>query len=115
MTDSRLTFHLSEERLQGLNWAASIAMQQFARGGQADLEDTRELMAHFVANASGEFVGVDEGRRMLGRLAPDQMADAIAKFSMAIADWAVPKGNGKPSMPTSADMGAPLDGSATSS
>lgn len=113
MTDSRLTFHLSEERLKELNWAATIAMQQFARGAQADLEDTRELMAHFVSNASGEFAGVDEGRRLLGRLTPDQMADAIAKFSAAIVDWAVPKGNGTRSTSPPTDMGGALDGSAT--
>jgi hypothetical protein len=114
MTDSRLSFRLSEEKLGELNWAAQIAYKQLARGEAADLEDVRELMATFVTNTEDKFLEIGEARRLLGRLMTDQVADAVAKFSKAMNDWAVPKASGKHSQPESTDMGPPLDGSVTS-
>jgi len=87
----KLKFHITEDKVQKLNWSAQIALAAFQRGETADLEDAREILVPFVVNENGLPLSEAEARRAIGRVPGDQIADAIARFSMALSEYNVPK------------------------
>lgn len=107
-------FKITDDRLDELSWDALIALQKFARGENEDIEGAKEFCTPFVIGEDNDFLEEEDARRVLGRVKRKVLPELLRQFAATLAEYAIPKANGKPSTPLSGDTVQAPDGSTIS-